>query len=500
MSDRGPRPPRTPSGADPNRDANLAARQAPPHSDEAEQGLLGCVILDALRTLTACAERRVTGACFYSPRHQLIFETAQAMQGRGEQVDLLTLISRLRDQGDLEKAGGETTLMELVDRTPTVHHAAYYISIVYDRYVIRSLLDRCRDIADRCYDTSRDPREVLASAETDILAIGDTVPQTQRSWQDLFSYNTKEIERILDDPRAITGLSTGYAKLDEMLLGLQDGEMIVLAARPSMGKTALAMNIVENVALGFNHDTGRGKPDRTPYPVGVFSLEMSGEALVRRMLCSYSGISWNSIVHGNLRNKTEAFSAIAGAANDLMQAKVFVDDSGALEISELRARARRMRQRHDIRLVVVDYLGLIRCTARAREGRTQEVSAISGELKAMAKELKVPVLVLSQLNRSPEERGNRGIPKLADLRDSGSIEQDADVVLMLRRPHRVGPSDPMYAEAMKDLAIVDVAKHRNGRTGEIRMLFDDYRTRFKDLAEGGVDLRVAAGPDDEGDA
>ena len=495
MPARGPRPPRE-AGAASAREAQLASREAPPHSDEAEQGLLGCVILDAERTLSACAERRVTDACFYSPRHRLIFESAQAMHGRGEQVDLLTLISRLRDQGDLEKAGGETSLMEIVDRTPTIQHASYYISVVYDRYILRSLLDRCRDIADRCYDTTLEPREVLSEAEKDILAIRDTVPQTQRSWQELFSFNTKEIERILDDPRAITGLSTGYAKLDEMLLGLQNGEMIVLAARPSMGKTSLAMNIVENVALGFNHDTGRGKPDRTPLPVGVFSLEMSGEALVRRMLCSYSGIAWNSIVHGNLRDKRAAFGAIANAANDLMQAKVYVDDTGAIEINELRARARRMRQRHEVRLLVVDYLGLIRCSARAKEGRQQEVSAISGELKAMAKELQIPVLVLSQLNRSPEERANRGVPKLADLRDSGSIEQDADVVLMLRRPHRVGRSDPMYDEANKDLAIVDVAKHRNGRTGEIRMLFDDYRTRFKDLAEGGVDARVATGPDE----
>ncbi|MBP7274890.1 MAG: replicative DNA helicase [Kiritimatiellae bacterium] len=498
MPVRGPRPPRE-AGAVSAQGTQLVSRESPPHSDEAEQGLLGCVILDAERTLTSCAERRVTGACFYSPRHQLIFETAQSMQGRGEQVDLLTLISRLRDQGDLEKAGGETALMEIVDRTPTIQHASYYLTLVYDRYILRSLLDRCRDIADRCYDTSLEPREVLSEAEKDILAIRDTVPQAQRSWQELFSYNTKEIERILDDPRAITGLSTGYAKLDEMLLGLQNGEMIVLAARPSMGKTSLAMNIVENVALGFNHDTGRGKPDRAPLPVGVFSLEMSGEALVRRMLCSYSGIAWNDIVHGKLHDKQASFSAIAGAANDLMQAKVYVDDSGAIEISELRARARRMHKSHHVRLIVVDYLGLIRCAARAKEGRQQEVSAISGEIKAMAKELQIPVLVLSQLNRTPEERSNRGVPKLADLRDSGSIEQDADVVLMLRRPHRVGTTDPMYNEDMKDLAIIDVAKHRNGRTGEIRMLFDDFRTRFKDLAEGGVDSRVATGPDGDVD-
>jgi len=268
-----------------------------------------------------------------------------------------------------------------------------------------------------------------------------------------------------------------------MLLGLRPTDMIVLAARPSMGKTSLAMNIVENIALGNNSD-------RQSRSVGVFSLEMSAESLVMRMLCSMAGVSGHKLAGGYV--SADAHRKLTEAASVLRKATIMLDDTGGLDVMELRARARRMKKKHDIELIVIDYLQMLHARDYARQGKQIETAEISGNLKAMAKELKVPVLVLSQLSRAPEQRGEKGgKPKLSDLRDSGAIEQDADVVCMLRRPCKY-PEDPESGDIT--LAVVDVVKQRNGPTGEVKLNFDADYTRFRDR-EHGVDGFEQATPE-----
>jgi replicative DNA helicase len=271
----------------------------------------------------------------------------------------------------------------------------------------------------------------------------------------------------------VTGVPTGFADLDRFTTGLQPADLIIIAARPSMGKTSLAMNIAENVAMGETADKKRR-------PVAIFSLEMPREALVKRMLCSRADMSGQKLLGGYISQ--DMHGKLVQAAADLQQAEIYVDDSAGLEVVELRARARRLKKKHDVQLVVVDYLQMLNYTQKGDEGRQRETAAISGALKAMAKELRVPVLVLSQLSRAPETRDAKsGVPKLSDLRDSGSIEQDADVVMLLRRPSRY-KEDPQYSD--KSLAIVDIAKHRNGPTGEVSLNFTEETTRFTSRRAG----------------
>ena len=466
--------------------------RVPPHSDEEERGLLGSILMDAPRVLDLCGERRLHAEALYNPVHRVLFQALADMHERMCKVDLLTVVSRLRDHGELEQIGGESYLIQLVDQTPTVEHAAYYIEVILQKFILRTIIDRARQMAEECYAGGTDAMEVLGRAEQMVLEIGNLQVAEQQPWPELVKTVMGEIEDILQNPGELTGISTGFRSLDQILLGMQRSDMIVLAARPSMGKTSLAMNIAENVAAGRNVHSGYGGRKHGPLPVGVFSLEMSRESLVRRMLCSRAEVSWENIVHGFPRSNDHG--RVTQAAGELMKAPIFVDDTAGLDVLELRARARRMKKMHGVEFVVIDYLQMLNYRTLAKEGRQRETQGISGAIKAMAKELRVPVLVLSQLNRSPETRDKKGVPQLSDLRDSGSIEQDADVVIMLRRPIK-NKDDPKYDENNPGLAMVDVAKQRNGRTGEIEMHFDEQHTNFKDAARGpDVDVPIEPSP------
>jgi len=290
-------------------------------------------------------------------------------------------------------------------------------------------------------------------------------------WREAVKQAVEHVEKILTLRRGLTGLSTGFLNLDEVFQGLRSGEMIVLAARPSMGKTSLAMNIAENVALG------RRDPEQAAHAVGIFSLEMSHEQLVLRMLCSHAGVSAHKLTSGYASAKTD-HGRLMQAASVLSKAPLSLDDTGGLDILELRARARRMKKKHNVELIIVDYLQLLHSKEYARQGRQIETAYISGNLKAMAKELRMPVLVLSQLSRAPDQRDKLGKPKLSDLRDSGAIEQDADVVCMLRRPCKY-EEDTEHAD--ETLAVVDVCKNRNGPTNDdVRLNFEAECMRFTD--------------------
>ncbi len=420
---------------------------------------------------------------FYLPAHRTIYASFLAMSTAGAPIDLLTSVQHLRANNKLEHIGGVEFIEQLVDATPTAAHAEYYIDLVRQKHLLRRAISTARQVERDCYEEGQSADQVLSIAEQRFLDISEHQKERSQSWPAAIKATFARIESIMSG--GVSGIATGFLNLDGILRGMRNGEMIVLAARPSMGKTSLAMNICECLALGKDMN---GRDLRGGYaelnnrvPVGIFSLEMSQESLAMRMLCARAGVPAFQIESGYI-NQSEANRALMQAASELNQALMFIDDSSGLDIMEVRARARRMKKQHNIGLIMIDYLQLLNCREYARQGRQLETSAISAQIKAMAKELNLPVIVLSQLSRAPDQRvGDKtGIPRLSDLRDSGAIEQDADVVLLLRRPSKY-PGDKEYED--RELAIVDVAKHRNGPTGDVRLNFEEALTRFSDRAD-----------------
>jgi replicative DNA helicase len=397
------------------------------------------------------------------------------MAHEGRPIDLLTVGDRLRDLGKLDEVGGSVFLERLVDSTPTAAHSEYYIDMVRQKFLLRMIIDRARESIDHCYACEEDADVILGRTEQAFFDITEMQRTSVLPWHELVKAAVGEIEQIFSSKRGLTGVSTGYHDLDKLLMGFQPTDMIILAARPSMGKTSLALNIAENVALG------RSCPE--PMPVAVFSLEMSKEQLVRRMICCRAEVPMLKLSGGYLSQQYHG--NLIQAADMLTKAPIYLDDTAGLEVLELRSRARRMKRKHDIQLIVIDYLQMLHFPQYAKEGRQRETAAISGALKAMAKELRVPVLVLSQLSRAPEQRSDQAKPRLSDLRDSGAIEQVADVVLMLRRPARY-EDDPEHDD--ERLAYVEVAKHRNGPCGIVKLNFEAEYTRFENRSTG-VDER-----------
>jgi len=440
----------------------------PPHSDEAERGVIGSILVDANRVIDLAVEQQITAESFYNPRHQVLFEHMLALHDQNKPVDLITLSERLESLNLLDQVGGLSTIQQIIDSTPTASHAEYYIEIVRDKYLLRTVISRSREAIDECFRQEKDADLLLDEVEQTFYDISHSRQQKVQPWPVVIKEGMRQIDRAIQERRQITGLPTGYVDIDKYTSGLQKGDMVIIAARPSMGKTSLAMNIVENVTTGNN-------ALKVKVPAAVFSLEMSTESLVKRMLCSRAGISLRKLADGYVSR--ERHDNLVKAADELSSAQIYVDDTPGLEPIELRARARRLKKKHDIGLIVIDYLQIMNYSKYAREGRQREVAGISGALKAMAKELDLPVIVLSQLSRAPETRD--GKPKLSDLRDSGSIEQDADVVGMLRRPSRMSDSENQEDPT---LAILDIQKQRNGPTGEVRLTFIDEITRFENRA------------------
>lgn len=443
----------------------------PPYSEEAERGVLGAVLLDANRVLDLCIERQLSTVSFYVQSHRVLFEVVFAMHNEGRSIDLLTTNDRLRDLGRLDEAGGTNYLERIIDSTPTAAHAEYYIEIVRQKHLLRCIIEQARKASDVCYEGEQNADSILDQTEQAFFDIAGFQRAAVVPWPDAIKTAMKNIDTALQKGREITGVPTGFIDLDRLTKGFQPGDMVIIAARPSMGKTSLAMNIAENVALGDNLD-------KIKLPVAVFSLEMSHDQLVKRMLCSCAEVALHQTSGGFL--SAENHQKLVHAADRLTHASIYVDDSAGLSAIELRARARRLKRKYDIGLIVIDYLQMMNYPQYAKEGRQRETAAISGAMKAMAKELNIPVIVLSQLSRAPETRDRLAIPKLSDLRDSGSIEQDADVVCLLRRPCKY-PDDEEFHD--RTLAVLDIAKQRNGPTGEVRLIFEDEITKFKNRVE-----------------
>ncbi len=466
------------------------AFKTPPHSAEAERGVLGSILLDTetgddTRVLDLCQSRGIVPEAFFDPRYRQLYETLVAMSAAGLPIDPVTLNDRLRATGHLDAVGGVAAIQNLVDGTPTSAHAEYWIDILRQKFLLRTLIARANETLNKCFDPSMGGNAdlLLGEVERSFLDIGGTA-QVGMEWKSAVDNTLRGIENMFSrGVGAMEGLPTGFKYIDEKLLGLKPAEMIVIAARPSVGKTSFAMNIAECVATGQDINGMYFKTDSKPtqHPVLIFSLEMDTMSLSKRMLCGRALVSsWRIARDLMSRDEKSAASArLFKAAGELKDAPIYIDDASGLDIADVRARARRMKKKYGIELIVIDYLQLMNCREAAKQGRQLETSRISGQVKAMAKELKIPVIVLSQLSRANEKRGDQNeIPKLSDLRDSGAIEQDADVVMLLRRPSMVRATRDN--EETKNLAIVDIAKHRNGEVGDVKMQFLRDFTRFGD--------------------
>ncbi|MDH3981319.1 MAG: replicative DNA helicase [Kiritimatiellaceae bacterium] len=441
-----------------------AGLRIPPHSDEAERGVLGSILLDPSGSLDKCLAKRLGADCFYDRRHQALYEHLVDMSQANMPMDAITIGEWLKDNKALDKVGGYDYLVQLQDSTLVPAHVEFYCDIVMDKKLYRRLIENSSETIDAAYKGEEDASALVSEAEANLFKLSEHGAEQIPDWKESVKNAFVEIEST-DPNQLVTGVTTGYIGLNEHLGGLAKTDMIVLAARPAMGKTSLALNIAENAALGVH-----GKPT----PVAVFSLEMSREQLVKRMLFCNAKLPMHR-ARGR-RLTPDEHAKLTSAVDRLSKAQIYIDDTPGMEAVELRSRARRLKSRYDIGLIVIDYLQLMNYSKFAKDGRQRETMAISGAVKAMAKELDVPVIVLSQLSRAAESTGDN-IPKLSHLRDSGAIEQDADMVWLLYRPSYYSKGDDRNTD---NLAVLDIAKFRHGATGEIKFSFIREYTRFED--------------------
>ena len=447
--------------------------RSPPHSVEAEQGVLGSMLISPRDIIAECVEK-INEAYFYIPAHQTIYTVLVELWNAGQGIDLITFTQVLRDRNILDAVGGPAFVTSLFTFVPTAANITYYLEIVRDKYVLREIIAACTESVRRSYEEQDEVNNLLDEVEQKIFAVGEDRFKGQvLTMKDQVMEAIESIEKLYERKGGITGISTGFIELDRMTSGLHAAEMIVIAGRPSMGKTALALNITEHVAINEK------------LPVAVFSLEMSSQQLVQRLLCSRARVNLQKVRDGFLAERD--FPSLTAAASKLAEAKIFIDDSAGLSILELRAKARRLKAQQDVQLVVVDYLQLLRSmTRRAQDNRQLEISEISAGIKGLAKELKIPIIVIAQLNRQPEARSG-GKPRLSDLRESGSIEQDADLVGLLVRPEIYEEDEEARQEKAGEAELI-IAKQRNGPVGEVSLTFLKEFTRFEDRARNVSEL------------
>lgn len=435
--------------------------KVPPQNLDAEMSLLGAVLIDD--EVIADIAEIVHPIDFYDKRHQAIYSAVVRLYERHKPIDLLTLTEELKKKDDLEAVGGSAYLTELTNYVPTASHAASYAEIVAQKAIRRRLIKASAEIGEMSFDEETSTQELLGKAEAELFSVSDqSLKQDLISIENILTESFDRIEELHRNKGQLRGIRTGYRDLDNMTAGLQRSDLIILAARPAMGKTTFVTNLAYNVAT------------IAKLPVLFFNLEMSKEQLVDRMLADASGVdSWN-IRTGNLSD--EDFSKLSEAMGEMAEAPIFIDDTPGLSVLEMRTKARRAAHDQPLGLIIVDYLQLMQASGNHNGNRVQEVSEISRGLKLIARELNVPVIALSQLSRTVESR-TPPIPQLADLRESGSIEQDADIVSFIYRPGYYEPDNPDVAN-ITDLII---AKHRNGPVGKVQLFFHPERLRFMSL-------------------
>lgn len=433
----------------------------PPQNLQAEESVLGSIIFD--HEAFPKAIELVGEEDFYKTAHRRIYRAMLDLFERNEAIDIITLTDGLRKNGDLDAVGGIQYLTQLANSVPTSANIRYHAKLVREKALLRHLIQTSTDIISRVYEDTTDAEEMVDHAEKMIFDIAEK--RTGASFavlKEVIKDTFKMIEHLYDKKESITGVASGYKDLDEMTSGFQPGDLIIVGGRPGMGKTAFALNIGQHVAINNKE------------PVAVFSLEMSKEQLAMRMLCSESEVDSSRVRKGFIGRQD--WPRLTNAAGRLAEAPIYIDDSSAVSVLEVRAKARRLKMEHGLSMVIVDYLQLMRGRGNA-ERREQEISEISRGLKALAKELKVPVIALSQLNRGVESRTDKR-PSVADLRESGAIEQDADVIIFLYR-------DEVYNKATpyKGRAEIIVAKQRNGPTGTVNLTFLSHCTKYADYSD-----------------
>jgi len=453
-----------------NSDAQIDQIKLPPHSVEAEQSVLGGLMLDST-ALDKVADL-ITDADFYRQEHRLIFRQVVRLSELAKPVDVITVAEALEIAGELDKVGGLPYLGGLAQNVPSAANIRRYGEIVRERSIMRKLAEVGTDIASSAYNpTGRDAAQLLDEAESKVFEIAEAGSKGKQGFMSMPPLLSQVVERIetlyaRDNPSDITGTATGFTDLDRMTSGLQAGDLIIVAGRPSMGKTAFSINIAENVAMD------------TKLPVAIFSMEMGASQLAMRMLGSVGKLNQHDLRTGRLQD--DDWGRLTHALGRLNDAPIYIDESAALSALDLRARSRRLhRQNNGLGLIVVDYLQLMSSNAgKASENRATEISEISRSLKALAKELHVPVIALSQLNRSLEQRPNKR-PVMSDLRESGAIEQDADLILFIYRDEVYNSDSPD-----KGKAEIIIGKQRNGPIGKVELAFRGEYTRFDNLASG----------------
>lgn len=451
-------------------DSNVLDQEGrvPPQAVEVEEAVLGSMLIE--HEAATIALQMLSATDFYKPAHQHIFEVLHDLYERDNPLDLLTVENELRDKGLLDTCGGAGYLSELTRSVSSAANVDYHAQIIAEKATKRNLILGCTDIIKQAYDSSSDTIDVLDYAEQRIFDLANSKQRAQaQPIGDVLKDTLSYLEDIRGKSSGITGVPTG-TDVDKLTAGWQDGDLIIIAARPSMGKTAYVLTTARNAALHQN--------EKLRTKVAIFSLEMSNQSLVQRLLTMEGRINAQSARSGQLED--EDFKRLIDAAGRLFTANIFVDDTPGLSIMELRTKARRLKSEHDIGLIIVDYLQLM--TASGDHGtREQEIASISRGLKALAKELDVPVVALSQLSRAVEQRGGDKRPQLSDLRESGSIEQDADVVSFIYRPEYYGIKTTPEGQSTTGLAEIIIGKQRNGPTGSIPLYFVEDYARFENL-------------------
>ncbi|OFW59311.1 MAG: replicative DNA helicase [Actinobacteria bacterium RBG_19FT_COMBO_54_7] len=436
----------------------------PPHSMEAEESVLGSMLLSS-EALVDVSEI-LTSHDFYRESHALIFDTALSLFASGEPVDPLTVAELLRSQGKLEKVGDRSYILNLMSSVPTPANAKYYAEVVMRLATYRRLIEAAGKVAAVGYRAPEGLAEALDQAEGAIFAVAQRERRESiRAIKDLMETTFEDLEKI-SQGEIESGIKTGFVDLDELTSGLQPSDLIVVAARPSMGKTSLALNIADHVAV------------EERVPVAIFSLEMSAQELTRRMLCSRARVNSQKLKSSFLDD--DVWQRLSDAAGELTSASIFIDDNASIGIMEMRSKLRRLKTQHDIGLVIVDYIQLMN-SERMHENRVQEIASISRGLKVLGRDFNIPVIAVSQLSREPEKHNRK--PILSDLRESGAIEQDADLIVFIHREEIYDREN----EEVKGRADVNVAKHRNGPTGPVKLTFQAQFARFLNYARREAD-------------
>ena len=436
----------------------------PPQHLESEQALLGAIMLrtDSLYDISDILQPE----SFYAEKHRIIYEAMLDLHRKHDPIDLLTLAGRLEEKGQLDAIGGRTYLVELAGLVPSSSNAKYYAETVRKKHILRDLIRTAEHVSELGYQEETPLEEILDEAESKIYSVTNiSSGQGIQNIKDALTEAWLRIEKIHEQKDGLRGVPTGFPSLDKLLSGLQKSDLIILAARPSMGKTSLALDIARRASVEHG------------VPVGIFSLEMSSQQLIDRMLAAESSVDAWRLRTGQL-SKDHEFAYLREGLDRLSKAPIFINDQAGINIMNMRSAVRRMKSEHDLGLVVVDYLQLM-TPMRSTDSMVQQVTEISRSLKGLAKDLDVPVLALSQLSRAVEQRGGR--PRLSDLRDSGSIEQDADIVMFI---HREDKANKDQQSDKPGIAEIMIEKHRNGPTGMVELFFDDKHTTFREIEKG----------------